>query len=65
MIRLFNLPLKADEKKLLVEVVGKGNTTRLYLGLTCYQEDDHLHRYICSELLSAFKVLKVKSLSGG
>jgi hypothetical protein len=40
MIRLFNLPLKADEKKLLVEVVGKGNTTSLHLDLTCDQEDD-------------------------
>ena len=50
---------------MLVEVVGKGNTTRLHLDLTCDQEDDHLLRYICSELLSAFKALEVQGSSEG
>lgn len=57
LLRLFNIPLSGDERKLLVEVTGKGNTTKLHLNLSCENETDLLLKYICSELLSAFRSL--------
>lgn len=61
LLRLFNIPLSGDERNLLVEVVGKGNTTKLHLDLSCDNEDDLLLKYVCFELLSAFKELEGQS----
>ncbi|MDV6250925.1 hypothetical protein [Vibrio sp. EA2] len=57
LLRLFNIPLEGDERKLLVEVTGKGNTTKLHLDLSCDDESDLLLKYVCSELLLAFRAL--------
>ncbi len=61
LIRLFDIPVKNDVRKLLVEVTGKGNTTKLHLDLSYDQEGDLLLQYVCSELLSAFRELEVQS----
>ncbi|CAE6904779.1 hypothetical protein [Vibrio sp. B1FLJ16] len=58
LLRLFNIPLEGDEKKLLVEVVGNGNTSKLHLDLSCDKEDDLLLKYVCAELLSVFRDLE-------
>ncbi len=61
LLRLFTIPLVGEEKKLLVEVVGKGNKTKLHLDLSCDKEHDLLLKYVCTELLSAFKALEVQA----
>lgn len=61
LLTLFNIPVNGNERKLLVEVTGKGNTTKLHLDLSCDDENDLLLKYICAELLSAFKALEGKS----
>jgi hypothetical protein len=58
LLRLFNIPVNGGERKLLVEVTGKGNSTKLHLDLSCDDEDDLLLKYICSELSFAFKALE-------
>ncbi len=60
LLRLFTIPLEAEEKKLLAEVVGKENKTKLHLDLSCDKANDLLLEYVCTELLSAFKALEVQ-----
>ncbi len=60
LMRLFNIPLQAGERKLLVELEGKGNKTKLHLDLSCDKENDLLLQSVCTELLSAFKALETQ-----
>ncbi|MGR5131614.1 hypothetical protein [Vibrio alfacsensis] len=64
LLRLFNVPThgdaSTDARNLLVEVSGKGPTTKLHLDLSHTGEDDLFLQYLCSELLLFFQKLECK-----
>ncbi|MGR4990455.1 hypothetical protein ACPV3U_12850 [Vibrio rotiferianus] len=61
LLRFFSIPtISGDTRNLLIDVSGKGATTKFHLDLSC-TDDDLLLQYLCFELLSFFQKIASKS----